>query len=279
MRVFALTLGLGLASAGASDDPLEFCPVHEDFMDEFINFVKNSVYQPSDDEDMNAKLDVFAQQTILKIRSTQIAPCDDIQRFFDSMMSRSGGLNCQNDDCRVAMDLRGIWGYGCWCNFGGHLMNGRGKPQSPHDAACKNMQLCLRCAQMDGKDNGYHCDPRTTSYNASFGMNTGSQSIDAGCSAQNPGDNCAAHVCTCEINLINEILDLVWSGHRHDPSPRHPTNPFGGSFDAQSECPANPAVTEMQCCGEYPSRVPYNALKMECCEATQTVYNPFMEQC
>ena len=48
-------------------------------------------------------------------------------------------FNCEDKECDVGLDLRGLWGYGCWCNFGGSLTNGKGTPVSKHDEACKRM--------------------------------------------------------------------------------------------------------------------------------------------
>lgn len=172
-------------------------------------------------------------------------------------------FNCHDKECDVAMDLSGIWGYGCWCHFGAHLMNGRGVPVNPHDAACKRMQLCLRCAEMDGYNDGYECNPREVSYNSTLGQAGPGQSDNinswnSACSALNPNDLCSAHVCTCEIQLVNDILQLVWQTYTHDPMPRHPSNPYGGTFDYNKNCLTDPGTKEIDCCGKYPFRYTYN---------------------
>lgn len=276
----------------APDQHVDFCDIESDSDLSAVKdlCVKNYQRKMVDSEEIVPKLGLMEEMTINMIEATRRAPCSDLALAIESSQApgvRSGnsGLNCQDSQCDVAMDLRGIWGYGCWCNFGSHLMNGKGAAASPHDAACKNMQLCLRCAEMDGKHGGYDCNPRVTSYNASLGMPSSSKqngnvnSINAGCSVQNIGDKCATHVCTCEIQLINDILELVWSGNRHDASPRHPENPFGGSFDVQANCVANPGIAELDCCGRYPERYPFNSLVQSCCDATKQLYNPFDKVC
>merc|ERR1711988_1844715 len=47
--------------------------------------------------------------------------------------------------CNSPISLDGIWGYGCWCNFGEHLLTGGATPVNEFDEICKNLQLCLRC--------------------------------------------------------------------------------------------------------------------------------------
>lgn len=73
--------------------------------------------------------------------------------------------NCDDNECDVPLNLRGIWGYGCYCNFGNKLTQGKGAPVNNEDSICKRMQLCLRCAEMDGREGGYYCNARTTTYN------------------------------------------------------------------------------------------------------------------
>lgn len=193
--------------------------------------------------------------------------------------------NCHDAQCDIPLSLKGIWGYGCWCHFGSHLGNGKGQPVNPHDAACRNMQQCLRCAIFDSEAGGYECDIKTTQYNSTLGQalagqNSNPSSFNSGCAIQNPGDLCGTHVCTCEMQLVNEILDLVWTLYTHDPAPRHPSNPFGGTFDYDLNCyiiPTGP--TELDCCGKYPFRYPYNKLDKECCDAVEVLYNPLDHIC
>lgn len=232
----------------------------------------------------------MAAQTEIWMRNEYSAPCQMINR----VLSKNGdmqrtlgdgkGFNCYDEECDVAMDLRGIWGYGCWCHFGSKLLNGRGTPVNLHDEACKRMQLCLRCAEMDGQKDDYACDPRTTNYNSTLGQaqpgqNDNINSINSGCQVQNPNDLCGAHVCTCEIQLINDILELVWTQYTHDPKPRHPSNPYGGDFDFAANCKTDPGVTEIDCCGKYPFRYTYNSLQKSCCLPSEKLYNPYDTQC
>lgn len=193
----------------------------------------------------------------------------------DTLMQRNinnKDWNCHDAECDIPVTLKGIWGYGCWCNFGNKLLKGRGKPVNKHDKVCMDMQQCLRCAEMDAAEDNYLCNVKNAQYNSLLeqslpGQNENIHSINSGCSIINENNLCGAHVCTCEMQMINDILALVWDGYTHDPTPRHPDNPLGGTFDYESECEMTTAVTgEKECCGKYPFRFPYNSAVRECCE-------------
>jgi len=192
--------------------------------------------------------------------------------------------NCDDTECDIPLDLRGVWNYGCYCNFGSELTTGKGQPVNAEDAVCKRMQLCLRCAELDAKEGGYPCDTRTVVYNSTLGQsgpvqNSNAYSFNSGCQVQNPDDLCAAHVCTCEMQLINEFLGIFWSGKMHDPAPRHPDNPYGGTFDQEANCQSAPGITERDCCGRYPFRWTFNSRSKECCEAVEEIYQPLNSIC
>lgn len=226
-----------------------------------------------------------------RINDTKMAPCVYTIEAKKRRGSRKKFINndipfnCFDNECDVAIDLRGIWGYGCWCNFGSKLLNGKGSPVSKHDQACKNMQLCLRCAEMDGSKDGYECSPRTVSYNTTLGpaqqgQNDNINSFNSACAALNQNDPCAAHVCTCEIQLINEILGMVWTLVPYDIAPRHANNPFGGTFDPSVSCLSDPGITEIDCCGKYPFRSTYNSLNKSCCKGKiEQLFNPMDQIC
>lgn len=195
-------------------------------------------------------------------------------------------FNCEDKECDVGLDLRGLWGYGCWCHFGGSLTHGKGTPVSKHDEACKRMQLCLRCAEIDAGDGGYECDVKNVQYNSTLGQSLGGQNLNgnsngfnSGCQVQNPTDPCGAHVCTCEMQLVNEILGMVWDENAYDPLPRHPSNPLGGTFDFDANCISEPGVREIDCCGRYPYRYTYNTKARSCCNPVEELFNPVKDEC
>lgn len=184
---------------------------------------------------------------------------------------------CNEGSCQVPITLSGIWGYGCWCNFGYNLLEGQGKPVNEYDNICKKMQMCLRCSRLDGKTDGHHCNPKTQNYNADFGWMPGNEAILADCTLNNPEDVCAQHVCSCELALINDLLNLMWSGVIFDAQFKH-VNGWNPNEDGKCEATASGDGRLKSCCGWYPDRSPYGG-DIECCEDVQARYNPYVHTC
>lgn len=124
----------------------------------------------------------------------------------------------------------------------------------------------------------YTCDPRVTDFRAGVRFDVDVDALEAECESENEGDTCAVHLCMCEMNLINGLLDLVWSSIGFDASFQHPSN--GGTFDYESNCPQLGIGSETSCCGRYPYRIPYSLDgSRACCEADDTLYSELAEQC
>merc|ERR1712176_648613 len=144
------------------------------------------------------------------------------------------------------------------------------------------MQKCLRCAEHDGAALGQACNPRDTSnvYNSDFSWNVVTQSLNTDCTAQNPGDTCGEHLCTCELGLVADVLNLLWSGVTYDPVGLH-----SNGFDQEAQCPHDPEQgthPEVECCGFYdaaPFRAPFNLVNKQCCAEDQNTYNPATQEC
>merc|ERR1711981_42233 len=175
--------------------------------------------------------------------------------------------------CQSPVNLEGIWGYGCWCNFGTELLTGSYQPVNKFDAICKDLQLCLRCAKMDGDNDGYECNPKTKVYNTTFSWWPSKESLEGECSKINDGDACGTHCCSCEVDMINELISTIWAMHVYEPEFKHP------QFDREANCPTNPQGTLLDCCGYYPDRFPYSPVSRQCCENSQTLYNPLQKEC
>lgn len=204
---------------------------------------------------------------------------EGLESFVESLIpkdvqNRVNHAHCPNGQCNVPFVLGPIWGYGCWCNFDQDLMEGRGRPQNKYDEICRDMQLCLRCARFDGKNEGYECDPITQSYGMQGGPDFASK-----CSAGNPNDECAAHTCTCEQKLLSELVALAFQNPVvvvYEPEFLH-----SAGFDYETTCPPPQQPTyDMDCCGLYPARFPYgvgNPYK-SCC-SNDAIFNPLSEEC
>lgn len=190
----------------------------------------------------------------------------------ESIPSLDRELNCEREDCKVPVPLHGIWNYGCWCNFGVNLGSGNGSPVNELDEACRKMQLCTKCVRKDHEN----CDIQTKSYNATFAWSIDENSLVADCKASNPNDECATHICCCELQLISDILDLMWQGIAYDDSFKH-----SEGFDRVENCniPGNNSGDgNRECCGQYPGRFLYNSDVQQCCDNKAT-YNPLMMDC
>jgi hypothetical protein len=94
------------------------------------------------------------------------------------------------------------------------------------------------------------------------------------------GNECAAHTCTCEQQLLSELVGLAFQNPvvvTYEPEFLH----SGGSFDYEVACPPPQQPTyDMDCCGLYPARFPYgvgNPYK-DCCN-NESIFNPLSEQC
>merc|ERR1712076_201364 len=99
-------------------------------------------------------------------------------RVPDRSVERNAAANPNQSGNRflIPIPLQAIWGYGCWCHFGEDTMKGQGTPVNMLDGFCKSMQLCLRCAVLDGQncpqdedsDQDKICDPKNQGYNSEF---------------------------------------------------------------------------------------------------------------
>lgn len=192
------------------------------------------------------------------------------------------------NSCIVPLTLKGIWGYGCWCNFGISVLQGESQPVNAYDSICKSMQQCLRCVKFDGEEAGETCDPKNPpEYNSTFTLDTARTGLAAQCGTQNNND-CAIRICTCELSLLSGVLEALWDGENYNSSYLHI---YG--FDPSEECGAvnqptsGEELAEPGCCGVYPERETYNKVSRSCCESTslpadqltQTLYNQNTHQC
>merc|ERR1712000_224283 len=171
-----------------------------------------------------------------KLSTNGFFPEEFMEGLVDELIAESEGdergvaaNNCQGD-CNVPVSLSGLWGYGCWCHFENDLMRGHGQPVNVHDIACQAMQYCLRCSVNDLNT----CDPATHPYTAAMSWFFGTKSLEADCEDQNSGDECATHMCMCQMKLVSDLIDQVWLGYTYQPQYRHPD--IGGSFSYDDQC-------------------------------------------
>jgi hypothetical protein len=183
-------------------------------------------------------------------------------------------VNCDGP-CAVPLQLEPLYQYGCWCNLGNGLLTGNSVPMDPYDEACKRMQLCLRCVVLDNPNNA-DCTPSSNDYKANINWNPQTFTLASDCDTDNVGNDCGVGFCTCEVNWLNDILSLGFQAIGLDPSLDHSNN-----FDVQGNCPilSPNGDRDLQCCGFYPHRYPYNVAKLSCCANVGIIFNDTVDEC
>ena len=153
---------------------------------------------------------------------------------------------------------------------------GQGAPLDKYDEACNKLARCNRCAAHDSVL--LECDPQTTPFNAQLTWDSDSFGLAADCSSTNDND-CAEHLCSCEIDFINSVLTLLWSFEPRDLSLKHDDEDWDSSIctPAAKRCQSGDALF---CCGTYPKRYTYGSC-MGCCESdtSSIAFNPLNEVC
>lgn len=202
-------------------------------------------------------------------------------------------VNCMNTNsagqCVIDIFISPIASYGCWCNLGSTITEGKGTVQDPLDQICKNMQLCLRCARMDTAG----CDPVTQSYSVGYTLSPLSAGTTANCVANNGGNQCASDICCCEQEFLNGFLNTLFnqqltgaagwnSAFMHTGSSITLLSGAShtGSFDPDATC-TGVGVTgtgSLACCGVTPNRFPYVTANKSCCGG-QLLYNAAVQTC
>ena len=128
----------------------------------------------------------------------------------------------------------------------------RGMPVDKMDRECQNWYRCSKCIGMDTYG---QCDPLSSLY----GVYYDHYSTQFVCRDTN--NECQMKVCECDVHFVNTILasSSIFNSYY--------SNSYG--WKPQGNCKSNflshgPAD---QCCGEYPTRYPYNSENGErsCC--------------
>lgn len=209
------------------------------------------------------------------------------QQTADYMLSTSRAVNCPSSGCTIDNFFDPITNYGCWCNLGSTITQGRGQPRDGFDTKCRDLQLCLRCARHDSIFSGYTCDPVTQTYTTVSSV-TGGFAVD--CATANSGDQCAIDVCMCEFQFIYELIQLLFipdnTQSQWDENLVHDGTmatvggtTHNGSFDP-STCagPGGSTPHAIGCCGIKPERRPYDVSAKACCGDTH-IYDSNTQFC
>lgn len=170
----------------------KFAQLYENFMKMEKKIIKKN---NGLDDSQREKLETLASENRAESETFGDEDFEGLEASAAGRSVNTGGssANCAADpNCNVPMNLLGIWGYGCWCNFGNYLTNGKGQPVNALDAICERMQKCLRCAEFDEvaeSSDDTECDVKNIEYNASFNQYINPKGLDTACAGRNEGNN------------------------------------------------------------------------------------------
>lgn len=197
-------------------------------------------------------------QNVIRDTCNELAKTESL----DDMIFQEGGI-CHRSLLRFGNNynvglLEYYNEYGCWCYFYDNYQRGHGAPKTEMDTACKVLQDGYKCIEMDAEASGIPCPHQQTSYQ------TGGHFLMGGNCDETVYGSCQWQVCQVEMMFIQTVFQISKYSVDQEQYPfyKHST----GSWD-KSECNrSGSADFELQCCGIYPFRWPYNILYNECCE-------------
>lgn len=181
----------------------------------------------------------------------------------------------------IAVAVRNLDEYGCWCYFYDNVGRGKGTPVDEVDGFCKTLADGYQCAIIDGEAEGSTCVPWEVQYEA--GQGQGRDRFED-CMAKNANDLCAARACSVEGIFVDNLFAFLISGTpiNYETYGHEESNPkFDPATDAG--CPVKQGTKgvsgEKSCCGGYPNRFPFKTLDGDraCCGSR--TYNTALLNC
>lgn len=173
-------------------------------------------------------------------------------------------------------------GYGCWCYFGDdHLeRKAKGPPLDQLDEFCHTLSRGYECATIDIDG----CTPWDIDYQTDDDISTVGATpgdLAAMCFLENGNANsCEYAACTTEGWFLRQISDITGGMPAMiDQQNKHNDADWETRRLAMCVGPAVGTDRQIECCGTFPERFPYNSLapNKQCCEDTTvsgTVANP-----
>ena len=151
--------------------------------------------------------------------------------------------------------VKRIQNYGCHCfPDQGRVPGGSGAPVDAIDSACRDLARCHSCVAMDHSFSG-RISQEKYRYDLSSGIDCSSnieqQKLDQ---------------CQCDKKFA-EDLGSLWDDAAWDVANwQTDKNPNRADYAANGTC-ATSGIGNVQdmCCGDNPSRRPYNSVNFECC--------------
>jgi hypothetical protein len=128
-------------------------------------------------------------------------------------------------------------------------------PVDDVDEMCFRWTKCNRCATID---HGETCSPETVKYRFTVRGND-----DIIC--QDPEGSCANALCKCDRHSVINLRSML------DGLSADSTFLSHNGFNAEEQCLKRPIIrttqeSNLQCCGQYPRRFPFNTHQKQCCD-------------
>jgi len=191
----------------------------------------------------------------------------DNDGLIQSRAGCSGSVSCAPS----FIDLTSVQNYACWCFFGENYGKGRGPPKNVIDQICQKLQFCRRCIAVDSATDDESCNVAERGYKSPGFRDLIVGNIKSACDSVNK-ETCQYRSCTCELQFSQAIVQLFFSGYVYDPFFKHEKG-----YSWNENCPpyctggnCGGSRTELDCCGEYPERVPFNVKNRACCSKRKT---------
>jgi len=159
-------------------------------------------------------------------------------------------------------------------------MQGSGQPVDDIDRSCKRQYQCYECAKMDYPTR--NCDSSRVQYQYQLTFDTADPNNHAkkGITCTDPWGgpktSCRRAICECDKKVAEDLREnfAVWDISKHKDQ---------GGFDASTGCPSGSgtggsSTGDMKCCGDYPTRFPYqHSTSRDCCVGK--TYNTGLQKC
>jgi len=151
--------------------------------------------------------------------------------------------------------------YGCHCfQEQEKIVGGKGKPVDEQDSLCRRLQQCHTCVSMDHTNK---CDPDVGNYR--YTIDGTLKTIS--CSENT--DKCKRNACECDKAFALDFA-AIWDDNKFNRyywKNKYNLKAGNPTFDMEETCKITGfGSPKDECCGEYPSRKPYNSVLYQCCE-------------
>merc|ERR1712226_124798 len=166
-----------------------------------------------------------------------------------------------------------IQNYGCHCFPGlAKIAGGAGPAQDNYDALCRDLARCHKCVEMD------HQTFLDTEWDSNIGKYRWDLNADNTVSCAANTEQHKFDLCTCDANYAM-ALGAVWDDAAYDYTI------WGGkknalfNFDYEGVCVRSQMQDADSCCGQYPTRYPFDSSSRMCCDNVKTYDDSTRECC